>query len=407
MNGDTSNTQLQTIQAGLECSGISRRKFLRFCAGLALATPAGLALTQTASAQAIANRIGNARRPSVIWLEFADCTGCTESLLHCAEPDIAELLFGLISLDYHETLMAGAGRQAEAALQQAVASNRGNYVLVVEGAIPSGATAGYARTANRNALEIVRSVAQDAAFVVAIGSCASWGGVAAAVPNPSGSIAVSEALQNKTIINLPGCPPHPSILLAVLLEHAAMHRLPALDAANRPRFAYDRLIHEDCSRRGHFDAGHFASTFGDEAHRNGWCLYKLGCKGPQTHASCSTRHFNGVINAWPVGIGAPCMGCAEQGVGFHMPLFQLADIHAATPAEALPPIAEAGRRSPIAAAVAIGALAGAGGTAAVFAARRLPGVKAHTEEEEIEELEELSQLEASQADSIATHKERR
>jgi hydrogenase small subunit len=407
MNDTKIDAPQESILSAFQSSGVSRRAFLRFCAGLAVSAPAGLALTQNASAETVAERIGSARRPSVIWLEFADCTGCTESLLHASEPAIAEVLFDIISLDYHETLMAGAGRQAEAALERAIQSNRGNYVLVVEGAIPSGATAGYARTAGRDALETVRDVAQDAAFVVAIGSCAAWGGVASAVPNPSGAIPASQAIAGKTVINLPGCPPHPSILLSVLLEHAAMHRLPALDGAGRPRFAYDRLIHEDCPRRGHFDAGRFATTFGDDAHRNGWCLYKLGCKGPQTHASCSTRHFNGLPNTWPVGIGAPCLGCTEQDVAFRIPLFQLADIHAATPAEALPPIVEPAHAGQTAAALAIGGMAGAAGTAAWFAARRLPGTKARTVEEETEELEELSLREAREEDTDAADTEHR
>lgn len=395
---------MQTIQAAIEASGVSRRSFLRFCAGLAATASAGLGLTHTADAETIAKRIGSARRPSIVWLEFADCTGCTESLLHAEDPDISELLFDLISLVYHETLMAAAGRQAETSLEQAITSNRGSYVLVVEGAIPSGPSEGYAQTAGRSGLEILRRAAQDAAFVIAIGSCASWGGVVAAVPNPSHSISVGDAVQDKTLINLPGCPPHPSVLLAVLLEYAAMHRLPALDHANRPRFAYDRLIHEDCPRRGHFDAGRFVQTFGDEGHRSGWCLYKLGCKGPQTHAACSTRHFNGIPNAWPVGIGAPCIGCAEQNVGFHTPIFELANLHAATPAEALPPTVEPVRTGHTGAAVALGALAGAAGAAAWFASRRLPGSVAHTEEQEIEELEELSQLEEEPDNSRLEHK---
>jgi hydrogenase small subunit len=303
--------------------------------------------------------------------------------------------------------MAASGYQAEAALAGALRANRGNYVLVVEGAVPTGEGAGFARIAGRNALDAVREAAEGAAFVVAMGSCAAWGGVASAAPNPSHASGLSEVITGKPIVNLPGCPPNPTTLLAVLLEHAAMHRLPALDKAGRPRFAYDRLIHEDCPRRGHFDAGRFATAFGDEGHRAGWCLYKLGCKGTMTHASCSLRHFNGAANAWPIGIGAPCVGCTEQQVGFRIPLFQLADLHAATPPEALPPVAQPVHASQTAAELAVGALLGAGGTAAWFLSRKLPAGHAQTEENESENLEDPSDADVEKSEAPADEREKR
>lgn len=407
MNLPNRTDSQSSIGRSLADSSISRRTFLRFCSSLAAVASAELALTRNASAREIAQRLTLAHRPSVIWLQLADCTGCTGSLLHAYDPDVAELLFSLVSLDYHETLMAGAGQQAEEALQHAIDANRGAFVLVVEGAIPVGSRAGYARIAGRNALDIVRATAEHAAFVVAMGSCAAWGGVASAHPNPCEAAPLDTLLANTRVINLPGCPPNPYTLLAVLLEHAAMHRLPALDSAGRPRFAYDRLIHDDCPRRGHFDAGRFASVYGDEGHRNGWCLYKLGCKGPQTHAACSTRHFNGPANAWPIGIGAPCIGCTEQKVAFRVPLFQLADIHAATPAEAFPPVDEPAHKSETAAAVAIGALAGAAGSAAWFASRRLPGAQASSDLDELEELEKQQSPAESEEDPDDSDTERR
>jgi len=115
-----------------------------------------------------------------------------------------------------------------------------------------------------------------------------------------------------------------------------MGKLPACDELKRPKFAYDRLIHDHCPRRAHFDAGRFVHDFGDEAHREGYCLYKMGCKGPATHAGCSTRHFNETPDVWPIGIGAPCVGCTEKSVAFRVPIFQTVDIHNATPPEGYP-----------------------------------------------------------------------
>ena len=153
-------------------------------------------------------------------------------------------------------------------------------------------------------------------------------------------------------------------LLGTVLQYATAGTLPALDQLKRPKFAYDRHIHDHCPRRPHFDAGRFAQQFGDQGHRQGWCLYKLGCKGPVTHAGCSTRQFNEVVDVWPIGIGAPCTGCTEQAVAFRIPMFQTVPIHDATPPDQYAPIASPqGYVSPVATAVAGligGALIGAG-----------------------------------------------
>jgi hydrogenase small subunit len=357
----------------MEANGISRRRFLELCAMLVAVAPLGLALTKQASALQVARKIGASKRTSVIWLHFQDCTGCSESLLHTSRPDIADLIFNIISLDYHETFMAASGYQAEAALRESVEDNNGNFVLVVEGSIPNKENGAYMKLAGQPALEVLRDVGSKAALVVAIGSCASWGGIPSADPNPTGALGVDSILVNKTVVNLPGCPPNPYNFLSVLLEYTTSHRLPALDEYHRPKFAYDRLIHEDCPRRGHFDAGRFASVFGDEGHRQGWCLYKLGCKGPVTHAPCSTLNFNEILGVWPIGIGAPCAGCTEKAIAFRIPMFQTVDIHSITPPEALPAINAPAGSIGVAAAATAGAIAGAAVTAAVTASRRLPG----------------------------------
>ena len=340
-------------------SGVSRRDFVRICTMAA----AAVGLSGTAAAK-IAEAAAKGLKPSVIWLHFQECTGCTESLLRTSAPGLAELILDLVSLDYHETLFAAAGHQAEAALTSAMAENRGKYICVVEGAIPTKDGGIYCMIGGRTAVDILNDVAKDAGAIIAIGSCASWGGIPSADPNPTGATGAPQILKGKTVVTIPGCPSNPYNFLGVALQYATFGTLPALDELGRPTFAYGRTIHEHCPRRAHFDAGRFAEQFGDEGHRLGYCLYKLGCKGPQTHANCSVSHFCDTVDAWPIGIGAPCFGCTEQGIAFHIPAFQTVAISRPTPPDTYPPIAAAqGTISPIATAVAGvigGAILGAG-----------------------------------------------
>src|SRR5271169_1238007 len=359
-----------TIQSHLEAAGVSRRSFLRLCSVLVATAPAGMALAKAGTVAQVAAKIGKARRPSVIWLHFQDCTGCTETLLRTSAPDAAALILDIISLDYHETLMAASGAQAEAALRQAMDENAGKYILVVEGAIPTRDDGVYMQLGGRPAVQVVKEAASKAAAVIAIGSCASWGGIPSSDPNPTGAVGVDTVISGKPIVNLPGCPPNPYNLLAVVLEYVTMGRLPELDQYGRPRFAYDRVIHENCPRRAHFDAGRYAYAFGDEGHRKGWCLYKLGCKGPITHAACSTRHFNEPPGVWPIGIGAPCLGCTEKNVVWRMATVETVPIHLATPPDTYPPIYSGTSKIKTGAAVLVGAIAGAVGGATWVASQR-------------------------------------
>ena len=361
-----------TIAEHLKASGVSRRSFLQLCSVLMATAPLGLALTGKKSVLQMAAAIGKTKRPSVIWLHFQDCTGCTETLLRTSAPDVVHLILDVISLDYHETLMAASGAQAEAALRSAISDNAAKFVLVVEGAIPTKDDGIYMQMGGRPALQVLREVAEQSAAVIAIGSCASWGGVPSADPNPTGAVGVDSVVSGKPIINLPGCPPNPYNLLAVVLEYVTMGKLPEMDELHRPKFAYDRVIHENCPRRGHFDAGRFALAFGDEGHRQGWCLYKLGCKGPVTHAACSTRHFNEIPGVWPIGIGAPCVGCTEKNVVWSLGTLDTVPIHLATPPDTYPPIFAANGKFKAGAAALVGLAAGAIGGAALVGAKRLP-----------------------------------
>jgi hydrogenase small subunit len=354
----------------LRQSGVSRRDFLDFCSRLMVAAPFMLPLTAKLTAQEVAREVGKARRLPVIWLHFQDCTGCSETLLRTTKPDLATLILDLISLDYHETLMAASGKQAEEALHGSMTRNKGRYVVVVEGSIPRGDGGAYMTLAGRPALEVLADVAAGAAAVIAIGSCASFGGLPAAGMNPTDATGVDSLVHDKPVINIPGCPPNPYTLLATVLQYARYGTLPALDGEKRPLFAYDRYIHDHCPRRGHFDAGRFVKQFGDDGHRQGWCLYEMGCKGPETHAGCSTRHFNEVVDVWPIGIGAPCVGCTERTLAFKVPMFDRIPIKRATPPDLYVPVRS--QAGPVGAAAAglVGVAVGATLGATYVASRR-------------------------------------
>ncbi|CAI0970458.1 MULTISPECIES: hydrogenase 2 small subunit [Serratia] len=326
--------------------GVNRRDFMKLCAALA----ATMGLSTKAAAE-IADSVGSPQRPPVIWIGAQECTGCTESLLRATHPTIENLLLDVVSMEYHEVLSAAFGEQAEENKHRAIEQYKGKYVLVVDGSIPMKDGGVYCMVAGKPIVEHIRNAAEHAAAVIAIGSCAAWGGVAASGPNPTGAVSLQEILPGKTVINIPGCPPNPHNFLATVAHIITYQRPPALDAKNRPEFAYARLIHENCERRPHFDAGRFAKQFGDDGHRQGWCLYHLGCKGPETYGNCSTLEFCDVGGGiWPVGIGHPCYGCNEQGIGFTKGIAQLASVENPTPRNAKPEVGsiEGGHVSPTA-----------------------------------------------------------
>jgi hydrogenase small subunit len=293
----------QTLGEILRDQGISRRGFLKFCAATAslLALPPG-------SATAIAAALEKARRPSVIWLSFQECTGCTESLTRSDAASIEDLIFNTISLDYHHTLQAASGTGAEDARQSAMKENWGKYLLVVDGSIPTG-NPGYSTIAGISNVEMLKEVAAGAAAIVALGSCASFGGIPHANPNPTGAVSVSDLITDKPIINVPGCPPIPVVITGVLTQFLTFG-IPELDELHRPMAFYGKSIHDRCYRRPFYDRGLFAETFDDEGARKGWCLYKLGCKGPTTYNACATTKWN-EGTSFPIQSGHPCLGCSQ------------------------------------------------------------------------------------------------
>lgn len=290
----------------LAARGVSRRRFLSFCTVMAsaLALPKG-------AAGAIAQALGQAKKPVLIWLEFQDCAGNTEALLRASRPSVADLVLDTLSIDYHETIMAAAGHQAEDARAKAVAEHAGEYICVVEGSIPTGEDGAYCTIGGQSALQIARDVCGQAAATIAIGTCAAYGGLPAASPNPTGALSVGDAVSGlRNLINLPACPANVENLTALVVYYLTFKNWPPLDRFRRPLFAYGKLIHNNCERRAHYDAGQYVEAWGDEAHRAGYCLYKMGCKGPVTFQNCPRVRWNEGTN-WPVGCGHPCIGCAE------------------------------------------------------------------------------------------------
>ena len=275
----------------LEASGVSRRDFMKFCTAVAVTMGFGPAFATDVAAAL------TGKRPSVVYLHEAECTGCSEALLRTASPFIDDLILDTISLDYHETIMAAAGEAAEGALEQAV-SNPDGFIAVVEGAIPTADNGQYGR------------IRPKAKLVVCMGTCSAYGGVQAAKPNPTQAKGVNDAFADLGVkaVNIPGCPPNPLNLVGTLVAYLTNKPI-KLDDYNRPTMFYGKTVHELCERRKHFEAGEFAPSFNSEEARKGWCLYDLGCKGPSTYNNCPKALFN--QTNWPVGAGHPCIGCSE------------------------------------------------------------------------------------------------
>ncbi len=303
----------------LRQQGVSRRGFLKFCA----ATASMMALPPAMVPQ-IARALEKARRPSVIWLSFQECTGCTESLTRSHTPTVEGLIFDAISLDYHHTLQVASGARAEEAREQAMEENHGNYLLVVDGSIPVGNPA-YSTIAGISNLDMLTETAVGAAAIVAVGSCAAFGGIPRANPNPTGAVAVSDLITDKPIINVPGCPPIPAVITGVLAQYLTFGAIPELDHLGRPLAFYGQNIHDRCYRRPFYERGQFAETFDDEGARKGWCLYKLGCKGPIAYNACAVTKWNDGVS-FPIQSGHGCLGCSEPNFwdwgGFYKPLSQ-------------------------------------------------------------------------------------
>jgi hydrogenase small subunit len=305
----------QSIWHSMQQKGYSRRDFLRFCA--TAATVAGLGKTGAAQ---VAQAFEKKEKPAVIWMHFQECTGCSESFIRSSHPIVADALLDVFSLNYDETLMAASGFQSEKSLNDTIANNKGKYIVLVEGAVPTKDGGVYCMIGGKTAESILQYVARDAAAIVAWGSCASSGGVQAAKPNPTGGTPIHE-LVDKPVINVPGCPPIADVMMSVVTHLLVLGQLPALDSLGRPKEFYGRRVHDTCFRRANYDAGLFVESWDDENARKGYCLYKMGCKGPVTYNSCSTVRWN-EGTSYPIQSGHGCIGCSEAGFWDNGPFYQ-------------------------------------------------------------------------------------
>ena len=297
---------LSGFQERLTGHRVTRRQFLKFC-GLMTAT---LALPAHET-ERVARALLTAPRPPLVWLEFQDCTGDTESFLRASQPGVDELLLDVLSLDYHETLMVPAGPGTEQSLHDTMTNFPGQYICVVEGSIPIAAGGIHCMIRGRTALSLAQEVCGNALATLAVGTCAWDGGLAAARPNPTGAVGVKDAVPGlQPLINLPGCPANVVNLTATITHYLTYHQWPETDGTGRPKFAYHEELHDNCERHDHYEADRFVLAWGDEGHRQGWCLLKMGCKGKRSHHNCPSVKWNDGT-CWPVGAGHGCVGCAE------------------------------------------------------------------------------------------------
>jgi hydrogenase small subunit len=309
-------TTTPTIYEQMVSRGVSRRDFLKFCAWMGTC----IGLDQSGSAQ-IAKALETKRRIPVVWMHFQECTCCSESFLRSSHPIVADILLDKISLDYTETLLAASGDQAEKCLQDTISQFKGEYLLLIEGSVPTGANGMYCCIGGKSAEQILEEVAKDAKAIIAWGNCASSGCVQAAHPNPTGAKPVHRMLHGKPIVNVQGCPPIAEVMAGVLVHLLTFDRIPQLDALGRPKAFYSRRVHDTCYRRPNYDAGLFVESFDDENARKGYCLYKMGCRGPTTYNSCGVIRWNGGVS-FPIQAGHGCIGCSESNFWDQGPFYE-------------------------------------------------------------------------------------
>ncbi|AKK05086.1 hydrogenase (NiFe) small subunit HydA [Corynebacterium mustelae] len=300
-----------TLAENLERKGVKRRDFMKMCAGLAAVFATGVPLADKASAEEaekIAHALGNVTKPNVAWLQLQECTGCMESVLRSGSSTIEDLVLNQLSVNYNELVMAASGEAAEHALHEL---NQQPHILVVNGSVSLAENGVYCMIGGKTSEQVLREAAENATVILAVGACAVYGSVQAARPNPTQAVGVEDIIKDKPIINVSGCPPIGEVITATITYLLTHGRAPKVDAEGRPLFAYDQRIHDSCPRRAHYDAGQFVRTFDDEAARNGWCLYEVGCKGPSTFSPCPIIQWN-LKSGWPIGAGHPCIGCTEK-----------------------------------------------------------------------------------------------
>jgi len=300
--------------AQLKC--YSRREFVQFCTWLAAA--AGI---EASAVGQVVHALETKARVPVVWFHFQECTCCSESFIRSSHPIVADILIDLISLDYTETLMAASGHQAEAALHESMTKHQGEYLMLVEGSVPTADGGVYCCIGGRTARDILVEAAAGAKAIVAWGSCASNGCIQAARPNPTDATPIHELVSGKPIINVPGCPPIGEVMAGTIVHLLTFGRIPQLDGLGRPLAFYSRRVHDTCYRRPNYDAGLFVESFDDENAKRGYCLYKVGCRGPVTYNACGVMRWNAGVS-YPIQSGHGCIGCSEANFWDNGPFYQ-------------------------------------------------------------------------------------
>ncbi len=320
---DESFDVTETLGDRLAKAGVSRRSFMKYCMGLSamMAIPTSM-MPKLVEAALLAPLT------SVVYLSFQECTGCLESLVNVfpntqyKTDSIENIILTALSLDYQETLMAPSGAQAELSKANAIAKK--NYILVVDGSIPDDkAGVGFFIQSGKTGLQLLKAAATNAALVVSVGTCASFGGLPAAKGinglSPTRAISIKAALKSfggtyatKKVINVSGCPPIAEVIAGTLIYWILNKKVPALDSNFRPKMFYGETVHDECYREEFFEDGLFVNSFDDEGARKGYCLLKMGCKGPVTHNACSELKWN-QRTGFPMEAGHGCLGCSEPG----------------------------------------------------------------------------------------------
>ena len=295
---------------------LSRRTFMKSC--VALTAVLGLPPTKLDS---VVKAAETKELPTVIWLHGHECTGCDESFIRSSSPFASDVILNMIALEYDDTLAAAAGAPLEEHLHNIIQNKSGKYILAVEGGVPLEENGIYCTVGGRPFVEVLKECAKGAVAIIEYGSCAAWGGIQAAKPNPTNTVSVSSIVSGKPIIKVPGCPPIPEVMTGVIMHYALFGQIPPLDNQGRPKQFYGNRIHDTCYRRPFFDAGMYANDFNDAGARAGWCLYKLGCRGPETYASCGNmRWWNGL--SYPIQSGHGCIGCTSKNFWDNDPFYR-------------------------------------------------------------------------------------
>lgn len=285
----------------LELKGVSRREFLKYCA----ATAAVLGLSELEFTTRVVQALESAsKKPPVIWLSGQDCAGCSISFTGALNPPAASIILDKISLRYHEAIMAASGHLAESVYHETV--KKGGYVLIVEGSVPS-VDDRFCMVGGRPFRKILEEAAEKAAGIIAVGACATYGGIPAA--GPTKGVGLDKALPGRAVINLSTCPVHTDHLVGTVLYFLTTGKIPPLDDIGRPKAYFGQSIHDNCRRRSYFDEDLFLNDWNDPKQKD-WCLYEKGCKGPDTYSDCPVRRWNDGIN-FCIDCGAGCQGCAE------------------------------------------------------------------------------------------------